>query len=73
LVKRYYRELGSDAVQALFGRTAPRACAILGVVQVVSTLARKLRAGEIPADRFVGLLAAFLEDGVDGARVGARH
>ena len=54
-VKRYYREPGSDAVQTLFGRPAPRACAILGVVEVVSTLARKLKAGEIPADRFATL------------------
>lgn len=46
-VKRYYRETGTDWVQGLFTQNSTMACASLGVVEVIATLARKRKAGEI--------------------------
>ena len=46
-VKRYYRERGTNWVQKLFADSATMACASLGFVEVVATLARKTKAGEI--------------------------
>jgi len=40
-VKRYYRESGTDLVQGLFGTEHKLACASLGFVEVMATLARK--------------------------------
>ena len=46
-VKRYYREAGTEWMQELFGETNTMACATLGVVEVMATLARKAKAREI--------------------------
>ena len=49
-VKRYCRELGSAWV-AQFVACGPRlACASLGLIEVVATLARKAKAGELVPD-----------------------
>jgi uncharacterized protein len=46
-VKRYYRERGTSWVQKLFADNVTMACASLGLVEVVATLARKAKAREI--------------------------
>lgn len=46
-VKRYYRETGTEAIQALFVEGAVFACASLGVVEVLATLSRKRKARQI--------------------------
>jgi hypothetical protein len=46
-VKRYYQERGSDRVQELFAADDGLACSALGVVEVVATLARQCKGGEI--------------------------
>ncbi len=44
-VKRFYREPGSDAVNALF-RTMPRfACSNFGLIEMLATISRKGRGG----------------------------
>lgn len=40
-VKRYYRKRGSQRVQETLSGENPRACPILGLVEVIATLARK--------------------------------
>jgi len=51
-VKRYYRETGTDWVQNLFVQNPTLACASLGVVEVMATLARKRKAVEISPELF---------------------
>lgn len=46
-VKRYYRESGTDSVQGLFVTEQKLACASLGFVEVMATLARKRMARDI--------------------------
>lgn len=46
-VKRYYWETGTAWVQNLFAHGLTVACASLGPVEVVATLARKAKAREI--------------------------
>ena len=46
-VKRYFQEQGTDWIQTLFAQNSNMACASLGVVEVMATLARKRKAGEI--------------------------
>jgi len=61
-VKRYCRELGS-AWMAQFVAQGPRlACATLGLVEVVATLARKGKAGELPPDALRSKLAQARKD-----------
>jgi predicted nucleic acid-binding protein len=51
-VKRYYQETGTAWVQELFARNPALACAALGLVEVMATLARKKKAGEIAVAGF---------------------
>ena len=51
-VKRYYRESGTDLVQGLFGTEHKLACASLGFVEVMATLARKRKARGIDSAAF---------------------
>jgi hypothetical protein len=46
-VKRYYWEPGTRWVQELFAQNPPMACASLGLIEVVATLARKRKARDI--------------------------
>lgn len=46
-VKRYYQEAGTAWVQDLFIHNRSLACASLGLIEVMATLARKGKAGEI--------------------------
>jgi predicted nucleic acid-binding protein len=45
--KRYYQETGTRWVQDLFTGSRAIACASLGLIEVIATLARKRKAGEI--------------------------
>lgn len=51
-VKRYYRERGSDHIHELLSGEDPRACSVLGLVEVIATLARKCKAQEITREDF---------------------
>jgi predicted nucleic acid-binding protein len=51
-VKRYYQEAGTAWVQALFDQDCILACASLGIIEVMATLARKRKAREIDAALF---------------------
>lgn len=51
-VKRYYRETGTTWVQDLFTRNQTIACASLGLIEVMATLARKRKAREIDSSIF---------------------
>jgi len=51
-VKRYYQETGTIWVQDLFARNQVMACASLGVIEVMATLARKRKAREISPPMF---------------------
>ncbi|HXG36871.1 MAG TPA: type II toxin-antitoxin system VapC family toxin [Dehalococcoidia bacterium] len=46
-VKRYYRETGTAWVQELFAQNPIVACSSLGLIEVMATLARKQKAGEL--------------------------
>ena len=46
-VKRYYMEPGTRWVQGLFGQNPLIACASLGLIEVMATLARKRKARDI--------------------------
>jgi uncharacterized protein len=46
-VKRYYRESGTRWVQDLFAQNPVIACASLGLIEVMATLARKRKARDI--------------------------
>lgn len=50
-VKRYYLETGTSWLQALFDAAPTVACASLGLVEVMATLARKHKAEEIDSVR----------------------
>jgi len=51
-VKRYYQESGTTWIQNLFDRDQILACASLGLVEVMATLARKCKAREIERPLF---------------------
>jgi predicted nucleic acid-binding protein len=51
-VKRYYRESGTSSVQRLFVTEQKLACASLGFVEVMATLARKRKAHDISSAAF---------------------
>ena len=51
-VKRYIREVGSDWLLELLGRQPALASASIGYIEVLATLTRKRRAGEIDELRF---------------------
>jgi len=61
-VKRYYHESGSAQVHQLFSGDDARACSVLGLVEVVSALARKCKAQEIPRADFEAKLAEIDRD-----------
>jgi predicted nucleic acid-binding protein len=46
-VKRYYEEPGTRWVQELFAQNPTIACATLGLIEVMATLARKQKARDI--------------------------
>lgn len=46
-VKRYYREVGSEWVRALFHQETLLASSSLGLIEVLATRSRKAKAGEI--------------------------
>lgn len=52
-VKRYYKEPGTDQIQDLFDSGSPRACATLGLVEVIATLSRKRKAGQLNEKDFL--------------------
>lgn len=51
-VKRYYQETGTTWVQDLFAQNQVIACASLGLIEVMATLARKRKAREIDLPSF---------------------
>jgi uncharacterized protein len=51
-VKRYVRESGTDWIENLFDRQPQFACASLGFIEVLATLSRKRRAGEITESQY---------------------
>lgn len=61
-VKRYYHERGSECVQRLFSGEHARVCSVLGLVEVVATLARKCRAAEITREDFEAKTAEIERD-----------
>lgn len=50
-VKRYYQEPGTQATQALFVEGAILACVSLGFIEVLATLSRKAKAGQIDVEQ----------------------
>jgi hypothetical protein len=61
-VKRYYREPGSERLQELLVGADQPACSVLGVVEVIATLARKCKAQEITRGDFEAKLAEIEAD-----------
>lgn len=61
-VKRYCRELGSGWVAQFVARGPRLACATLGLIEVVATLARKGKAGELSPDALRSKLAQARKD-----------
>ncbi len=61
-VKRYYWETGTTWVQSLFARGSTLACASLGLVEVMATLARKAKAREIARRMLAGKVRDLEED-----------
>ena len=61
-VKRYYQEPGSQRIHGLLSGVDPRVCSVLGVVEVVATLARKCKALEITREDFEAKLADLERD-----------
>ena len=51
-IKRYYQESGTAWIQKFFAKNESKACASLGLIEVISTLARKKKAREIDANFF---------------------
>ena len=63
VVKLYHRELGTDQVEALFAQVNNAVMiSELTVVELNSTVARKLRTGEINLDAYEVILKNFAED-----------
>lgn len=61
-VKRYYHERGSQHINGLLSGEDPRVCSVLGVVEVVATLARKCKALEITREDFEAKLTDIERD-----------
>lgn len=51
-IKRYCLEKGSEAIQDFFDQRPVVACSALGLIEVLSTLARKKKAGEMQEASF---------------------
>ena len=63
-VKRYYWESGTRWVQALFAQNPAIACASLGLIEVMATLARKRKARDIDLLSFEQKVRELEEDWV---------
>lgn len=61
-VKRYYQETGTTWVQDLFAQNPPIACASLGLIEVMATLARKRKTREIDLSLFEQKVQELEED-----------
>lgn len=61
-VKRYYQEKGTRWMQDLFLQNQMMACASLGLIEIVATLARKRKAREISPSSFRRKLRELEED-----------
>ena len=61
-VKRYVREPGSDWIQDLFAQQPLLACASLGYIEVMATLSRKRRGGELGQTQFDRLVQELERD-----------
>lgn len=61
-IARYVEEPGTGWVRRLFAGRSRLACSTLGLIEVLSTLARKQRAGEISPAQFDRLAEAVEED-----------
>lgn len=51
-IKRYYREMGTDWIGVVFAANPPLACASLGLIEILATLARKRKAQELDAEAY---------------------
>ena len=61
-VKRYHQETGTDWVKDLFARKRSLACASLGLVEVIATLARKRKAGAFDQTGLKDKMDELIED-----------
>ena len=67
LLKRYHTELGSDVVETAFSEeTSTRIVSDIGLIEVYSSFARRVRMGEITADDFQAAKAELDGDLQDG-------
>jgi predicted nucleic acid-binding protein len=65
LFKRYHREPGTDAVDAVFAAPAIRIASDLALIELASTLARRVRMRQITAQDFQAAKAAIAQDTQD--------
>lgn len=61
-IRRYVAEPGTELVRRLFSGRSALACSTLGLIEVLSTLARKQRAAEITPAQFDRLAEAVEDD-----------
>lgn len=61
-IKRYYREAGTEWLEALFARNPVLACASLGLIEVLATLSRKRKAQDMDADQYTQKAAEVEQD-----------
>jgi len=61
LCKRYHREPGTDAIDAAFAASAIRIASDLALIELVSTLARRVRMQQITAQDFQAAKAAIMQ------------
>lgn len=65
LIKLYHQELGTERVEEIFTTDVPLVISELAVVELHSTLARKVRTGEIPAESCDEAVRNFEQDCAD--------
>ena len=65
LFKRYHREPGTDAIDAAFAVSAIRIASDLALIELASTLARRVRMQQITAQDFQAAKAAIARDTQD--------
>ena len=65
LFKRYHREPGTDAIDAAFAAEAIRIASDLALIELASTLARRVRMQQITAQDFQAAKAAIARDTQD--------
>ena len=61
-VKPYYRERGSEFIKEMISGEVLLVCSVLGIVEVVATLARKRKAQEISLGDFAAKVAELEQD-----------